>query len=147
MIIIECLSHHMYVYFLYNILISTYRRNYPIAMCRGSWKNRGKNFSDKGILLECGKRDLTTTKNVLHFVTSGNAKYMFALNKELFFVPVVMLLKCFRDVSDSYIYRRLMVGVGDDPYYKVGMKLGTRYEQQDKHCFSSDHLAAERLLA
>ena len=99
-------------------MLQTTRRNYPVAMSRGSWKNRGKNFSDKGILLECGKRDLTTTKNVLHFVTSGNAKYMFSVSKELYFVPVMMLLKCFKDVPDSYIYRRLMVGVGDDPYYK-----------------------------
>eukprot|EP00092_Neocalanus_flemingeri_P024162 GFUD01026209.1.p1 GENE.GFUD01026209.1~~GFUD01026209.1.p1 ORF type:complete len:1157 (+),score=299.03 GFUD01026209.1:56-3526(+) len=99
-------------------MLQTTRRNYPVAMKRGSWKNRGKNFSDMGVLLECGKKDLTTTKNVLHFVTTGNAKYMFALNKELFFVPVILILKCLKDVPDSYIYRRLMVGVGDDPYYK-----------------------------
>merc|ERR550519_606315 len=99
-------------------MLQTTRRNYPVAMKRGGWKKRGQNFSDLGVLLECGKRDLTTTKNVLHFVTTGSAKYMFALNKELFFLPVMMLLKCLRDVSDSYIYRRLMVGVGEDPYYQ-----------------------------
>merc|ERR1719318_280797 len=99
-------------------MLQTTRRNYPVAMKRGGWKKRGQNFSELGVLLECGKRDLTTTKNVLHFVTTGNAKYMFALNKELFFVPVMMILKCMKDVPDSYIYRRLMVGVGDDPYYK-----------------------------
>merc|ERR550519_771723 len=99
-------------------MLQTTRRNYPIAMKRGGWKKRGQNFSELGVLLECGKRDLTTTKNVLHFVTTGSAKYMFALNKELFFLPVIMLLKCLKDVSDSYIYRRLMVGVGEDPYYQ-----------------------------
>ena len=99
-------------------MLQTTRRNYPVAMKRGGWKKRGQNFSELGVLLECGKRDLTTTKNVLHFVTTGSAKYMFALNKELFFLPVMMLLKCLRDVSDSYIYRRLMVGVGEDPYYQ-----------------------------
>ena len=99
-------------------MLQTTRRNYPVAMKRGGWKKRGQNFSELGVLLECGKRDLTTTKNVLHFVTTGSAKYMFALNKELFFLPVVMLLKCLKDVSDSYIYRRLMVGVVDDPYYQ-----------------------------
>merc|ERR550519_1744741 len=99
-------------------MLQTTRRNYPVAMKRGGWKKRGQNFSDLGVLLECGKRDLTTTKNVLHFVTTGCAKYMFALNKELFFLPVMMLLKCLKDVSDSYIYRRLMVGVGEDPYYQ-----------------------------
>lgn len=118
-------------------MLQTTRRNYPVAMCRGSWKNRGKNFSDKGILLECGKRDLTTTKNVLHFVTSGNAKYMFALNKELFFVPVMMILKCFKNCSDSFIYRRLMVGVGDDPYYK-GIVANMLRELQDEGIYDQD---------
>ena len=118
-------------------MLQTTRRNYPVSMCRGSWRNRGKNFSDKGVLLECGKRDLTTTKNVLHFVTSGNAKFMFALNKELFFVPVMMLLKCFRDVTDSYIYRRLMVGVGDDPYYK-GIVANMLRELQDEGIYNQD---------
>ena len=40
-----------------------------MTMKRGNWKKRGKNFSDLGVLLECGKRYLTTTKNVLHFDT------------------------------------------------------------------------------
>ena len=62
-------------------------------MQRPSWKNRGKNFSDLGVMLECGKRDLTTVKNVLHYVTTGSAKFMFNVGKELFFVPVVMVLK------------------------------------------------------
>lgn len=116
-------------------MLQTTRRNYPVAMKRGSWKNRGKNFSDVGVLLECGKRDLTTTKNVLHFVTTGTAKFMFALNKELFFVPVVMILKCMKDVPDSYIYKRLMVGVGDDPYYK-GNIVNMLRELQDEGIFS-----------
>ena len=64
-----------------------------MAMQRPSWKNRGKNFSDLGVMLECGKRDLTTVKNVLHYVTTGSAKFMFNVGKELFFVPVVMVLK------------------------------------------------------
>ena len=74
-------------------MLQTTRRNYPVAMQRPSWKNRGKNFSDLGVLLECGKRDLTTVKNVLHYVTTGSAKFMFNVGKELFFVPVVMILK------------------------------------------------------
>merc|ERR550519_1862752 len=118
-------------------MLQTTRRNYPVAMKRGSWKNRGKNFSDLGVLLECGKRDLTTTKNVLHFVTTGSAKYMFALNKELFFLPVMMLLKCLKDVSDSYIYKRLMVGAGDDPYYK-GSVVNMLREVQEEGIFSHD---------
>merc|ERR1719153_930938 len=118
-------------------MLQTTRRNYPVAMKRGGWKKRGQNFSDLGVLLECGKRDLTTTKNVLHFVTTGSAKYMFALNKELFFLPVVMLLKCLKDVSDSYIYRRLMVGVVDDPYYQ-GAIVNMLRELQEEGLYNQD---------
>ena len=118
-------------------MLQTTRRNYPVAMKRDGWKKRGKNFSSLGVLLECGKRDLTTTKNVLHFVTTGTAKFMFALNKELFFVPVVMILKCLKDVSDSYIYRRLLVGVGDDPYYQ-GNIVNMLRELQDEGLYSRE---------
>jgi DNA-directed RNA polymerase I subunit RPA2 len=77
-------------------MLQTTRRNYPIAMKRSGWKNRGKNFSDLGVLLECGKRDMTTTKNVLHYVKTGTAKFMFSLGRELFFVPVMMILKALK---------------------------------------------------
>lgn len=68
-------------------------------MKRPGWKGRGKNFSDLGVLLECGKPDLTTTKNVLHYVTTGTARFMFSYNKELYFVPVIMLLKCLKVIN------------------------------------------------
>lgn len=119
-------------------MLQTTRRNYPVAMRRGGWRKRGQNFSDLGVLLECGKRDLTTTKNVLHFVTTGSAKFMFALNKELFFVPVVMLLKCLVDVSDSALYRRLVVGVGEDPYYQ-GALVAMLRELQEEGLYSRQH--------
>ena len=80
-------------------MLLTTRRNYPIAMQRPSWKNRGKNFSDLGIQIDCGKADLTTVKNVLHFVTSGTTKFMFNVGKELYFVPIVMLMKCLTQVN------------------------------------------------
>ena len=37
-------------------MLQTTRRNYPIAMQRPSWKNRGKNFSDLGVQIDCGCR-------------------------------------------------------------------------------------------
>ena len=83
-------------------MLLTTRRNYPIAMQRPSWKNRGKNFSDLGIQIDCGKADLTTVKNVLHFVTSGTTKFMFNVGKELYFVPIVMLMKCLTQVCEKY---------------------------------------------
>jgi len=118
-------------------MLQTTRRNYPIAMQRSSWKNRGANFSDMGVLLECGKRDLTTTKNVVHYVTTGNIRFMFSVNKELFFVPVVLVLKCLKDVTDSELYSELMVGAGDDSYRK-GVIINMIRELQEDSIFSRD---------
>ena len=79
-------------------------------MQRPSWKNRGKNFSDLGVQIDCGKLDLTTVKNVLHFVTTGTCKFMFNVGKELFFIPVVMVLKCLSNQSDKQIFDHLIAG-------------------------------------
>lgn len=95
-------------------MLLTTRRNYPVAMQRPSWKNRGKNFSDLGVQIDCSKTDMTTVKNVLHFVTTGTAKFMFNVGKELFFVPVVMVLKCLVDKSDAEIYSHLVAGKLDE---------------------------------
>jgi DNA-directed RNA polymerase I subunit RPA2 len=53
---------------------------------------------------------LTTIKNVVHFVTTGTAKYMFNVGKELFFVPAIMILKCLSSRSDADIYAKLIQG-------------------------------------
>ncbi|KAJ8929567.1 hypothetical protein NQ314_017731 [Rhamnusium bicolor] len=37
------------------------RRNYPIAIKRSSWKQRGSLFSDCGISIRCVKNDQTAT--------------------------------------------------------------------------------------
>lgn len=37
------------------------RRNYPIAIRRSGWKQRGDQFSDLGILLRCVRDDNTAT--------------------------------------------------------------------------------------
>ena len=60
--------------------------------------------------IDCGKRDMTTVKNVIHFVTTGTAKFMFNVGKELFFVPAVMILKCLTSRSDADIYAKLIQG-------------------------------------
>lgn len=45
---------------LIRMLIMT-RRNYPIAVCRSSWKKRGELFSDKGVMVRCVQKDETET--------------------------------------------------------------------------------------
>jgi len=121
-------------------MLQTTRRNYPIAMQRPSWKNRGKNFSDLGIQIDCGKPDLTTVKNVLHFVTTGTAKFMFNVGKELYFVPVVMLMKCLTDRSDAEIYAQLIAGTDESDHYYRGCLKTMLSEPQDEGLFTPDQI-------
>jgi len=127
-------------------MLLTTRRNYPIAMSRSGWKNRGKHFSDLGILLECGKSDLTTTKNVLHFVTSGSAKFMFSFSRELFFVPVIMVLKCLSDRSDSGIFKELTSGTDPENHYYRGCMKNMLAEPWAEGLYSSQQVERYFLL-
>lgn len=99
------------------MLIMT-RRNYPIAMVRPSWKNRGKMFSEYGVSLRSVKPDQTGSNLVLHYLTNGTVQVMFSYMKELFFMPVMMLLKALCDVTDHHIYSELTAGKEDDSFFK-----------------------------
>uniref|UniRef100_A0A182MM49 DNA-directed RNA polymerase subunit beta n=1 Tax=Anopheles culicifacies TaxID=139723 RepID=A0A182MM49_9DIPT len=102
---------------LIRMLVMT-RRNYPIALNRNTWRDRGKEFSTKGILIRCVRNDQHSTNNVLHFLTNGTAKLMINIRKSLSFVPVMMILKALVNYSDNEIYRKLIVGFEDDQYYR-----------------------------
>ena len=102
-----------------NILKIKITCNNNFIIFRPSWKNRGKSFSDFGISIDCCKPDLTTIKNVVHFVTTGTAKFMFNVGRELFFIPVIMILKMLSNRSDAYIYEQLCAGAdSEDHYYR-----------------------------
>ncbi|KAJ8953551.1 hypothetical protein NQ318_002971 [Aromia moschata] len=93
------------------------RRNYPIAIKRSGWKQRGSLFSDYGISMRCVTKDQTATTNVLHFVTDGSAKLMFSYHKVLYYVPLCLVLRCLCDNSDQYTFQKLKQGFEDDLYY------------------------------
>ncbi|KAF4528628.1 hypothetical protein B566_EDAN009232 [Ephemera danica] len=101
---------------LIRMLVQT-RANYPVAMQRGGWKNRGAQFSEIGVLVRCVATDLRVTNNVLHFVNDGTSKLMFSLEKVLYFVPLMLVLKSCLDVTDEYIFQQLTLGCEDDLYY------------------------------
>jgi DNA-directed RNA polymerase I subunit RPA2 len=94
------------------------RRNYPLCLKRGTWMNRGKFFSDLGIMIRCVSLDHTATNNVLHFLTNGTAKFMFSHKKTLSYLPVMLLLKCLMGYTDEKIFKDLISGLEGDLYYK-----------------------------
>lgn len=94
------------------------RRNYPLALKRSTWVNRGKFFSEHGIMIRSTSLDHTSTNNVLHFLNNGTAKMMFSHRKMLSYLPVMLLLKSLMCYSDEKIFNDLIAGYETDLYYK-----------------------------
>lgn len=98
-------------------LLQATRRNYPITIKRSSWKTRGINFSDIGVLIRCVREDETSYNNVLHYLNNGTCKLMFSHLKLMAYVPVCLVLKCLMDYSDEILYQHLIRGYEDNQYY------------------------------
>lgn len=94
------------------------RRNYPIVLKRSTWKDRGKFFSDYGVMVRAVAADHTSTNNVLHFLNNGTAKLMFIHRKLLSYLPIMLLLKSLQNFSDEKIFNDLMAGYETDLYFK-----------------------------
>ncbi|XP_055386026.1 DNA-directed RNA polymerase I subunit RPA2 [Condylostylus longicornis] len=93
------------------------RRNYPIVMKRSTWKDRGKMFTDVGVMIRTVRSDEQSFNNVLHFLSNGTAKFMFSQSKILSYLPVCLLLKCLVDYTDKKIFEELIHGYESDQYY------------------------------
>ncbi|XP_053642694.2 DNA-directed RNA polymerase I subunit RPA2 isoform X1 [Cherax quadricarinatus] len=103
-------------------MLSTNRRNYPIAITRDAWKKRGAGFTDKGLLMRCVQEDQFSSVNELHYLTTGGAKLSFLLGKQLYVIPLIMCLKALMDLTDHQIYLHLIRGRETDKYFSEKIK-------------------------
>eukprot|EP00105_Crassostrea_gigas_P025965 XP_011446725.1 PREDICTED: DNA-directed RNA polymerase I subunit RPA2 [Crassostrea gigas] len=94
------------------------RRNFPTCINRPSWKNRGKQYTEYGVSLRSVGDDNIGVNNVLHYLSNGSASLCFSHQKEMFFVPVVFILKALHNVTDKFIYDQLIQGKEDNSFYK-----------------------------
>ena len=88
------------------------RRNYPMAIIRGSFVNRGSTYTKFGMQIRSVRPDQTSQTNVLHYLTDGNVTFRFSWRKNEFLVPVMMILKALVETNDREIFRGLVGVVG-----------------------------------
>lgn len=96
---------------LIRMLIVT-RRNYPMAIIRPSFVNRGKEYSQFGILIRSVRPDQTSQSNTLHYLNDGNATFRFSWRKNEYLVPVMMILKALVETNDRDIFEGLVGAAG-----------------------------------
>ncbi|KAH0564451.1 hypothetical protein KQX54_012185 [Cotesia glomerata] len=93
------------------------RRNYPIGIKRSGWKTRGEKYSDLGVSIRCVRDNNTATTKVLHYATNGSAFLMFSLYKNLYCIPVIVVMMALYNSVDRWTYVNLTRGCENDHYY------------------------------
>ncbi|GIY37975.1 DNA-directed RNA polymerase I subunit RPA2 [Caerostris darwini] len=99
-------------------LLIAKRRNYPIAMLSSSWKKRGDLFTEFGVLVRSVRKDQSGTNNVMHYLSDGTAKLMFTYKREMFIIPVMIILRALVTHVGFHIYQQLIKGKEKDTYYQ-----------------------------
>ncbi|KAL2885387.1 DNA-directed RNA polymerase I subunit RPA2 [Ceratocystis lukuohia] len=93
-------------------LLQVNRRNFPLAVVRPSFTNRGVGYTQYGIIFRSLRPDETSQTNVLHYLNDGNVTFRFSWRKAEYLLPVVMLLKALVDTSDREIFEGLIGPAG-----------------------------------
>lgn len=79
------------------------KRNYPMAISRATFANRGPTFSQYGVSIRSVRPDQSAQTNVLHYLTDGNVTMRFSWRKNEYLVPVIMILKALVETNDREI--------------------------------------------
>ncbi|MCJ1445590.1 MAG: DNA-directed RNA polymerase I subunit RPA2 [Stictis urceolatum] len=84
------------------------KRNYPMAIVRGSYTGRGAAYTKFGIQIRCCRPDQTSQTNVLHYLSDGDITFRFSWKKAEYLVPVMMILKALVETNDRDIFEKLV---------------------------------------
>jgi len=86
------------------------KRNYPIAFQRPTFINRGRLFSTYAVQMRCVREDMFAQSITVHYLTDGNCMMKFIYHKQEFLIPIYIVLKAMKEVTDSQIYKRIVKG-------------------------------------
>ncbi|KAI8938970.1 DNA-directed RNA polymerase I subunit RPA2 [Plenodomus lindquistii] len=93
-------------------MLQVNRRNYPMAIKRGAFTNRGPGYTPYGILIRSMRPDQTSQTNGLHYLNDGNVNLRFSWRKAEYLVPVMMVLKALVETNDREIFEGLVGAAG-----------------------------------
>lgn len=93
-------------------LLMMNKRNYPLAINRPSFTNRGQAYTPYGIIIRSVRPDETSQTNVLHYLNDGNVTFRFSWRKNEYLVPVMMILKALVETNDREVFEGLIGPAG-----------------------------------
>lgn len=93
-------------------MLQVNKRNFPMAINRPSFQNRGPGYTPYGIILRSVRPDETSQTNVLHYLNDGNVTFRFSWRKNEYLVPVIMILKALVETNDREIFEGVIGPMG-----------------------------------
>nr|WCZ58370.1 RNA polymerase I subunit RPA135 [Paratrimastix eleionoma] len=122
-------------------LIIMPRKNCPMAMNRGAYTKRGHLYTNFGVQIRCARPDQTSQTIVLHYLSDGTATARFSIRRQEFFIPVVLLLRCFRECTDKEVFEAGLQGDEENSFMKGRLEAMIRQVHQIK-CYTMDQSLA-----
>ncbi|KHN78016.1 DNA-directed RNA polymerase I subunit RPA2 [Toxocara canis] len=98
-------------------LLVANRRNFPIAIVRRSFKEKGKLFTQYGVMMRCIRENHSAAMITLHYLETGAITVALQFRRELFYVPLMYVLKALVPMNDACIRDHLMRARPNDHFW------------------------------
>ena len=84
------------------------KRNYPIAILRPTYINRGQYYTGFAVQMRCIRDDQFSQTITLHYLTNGEVTLRILYQKQEFLIPVILIIKALVDCSDEEIFLKIV---------------------------------------
>ncbi|WKX89302.1 hypothetical protein Q1695_008726 [Nippostrongylus brasiliensis] len=98
------------------LLISN-RRNFPIALCRKTFREKGLLFTEYGVMMRSVKDNHTAVMMTIHYLETGTLQIALQFRREIFYLPFIYILKALVNKNDAVIAADLQRGRKSDPFF------------------------------
>uniref|UniRef100_A0A915C6V3 DNA-directed RNA polymerase subunit beta n=3 Tax=Parascaris TaxID=6254 RepID=A0A915C6V3_PARUN len=89
-------------------LLVANRRNFPIALVRRSFREKGKLFTQYGVMMRCIKENHSAAMITMHYLETGAITVAVQYRRELFYIPLMYILKALVPMNDACIRDHLV---------------------------------------
>ena len=90
-------------------LLLVQRRNYPLALIRQIWREKGDIFTDTGVSIRCVSKNHSVCIMTLHYLNNGSSILAIKLPYgRILYIPFIYILKAVVDITDYEILQEIM---------------------------------------
>ncbi|VDN34413.1 unnamed protein product [Gongylonema pulchrum] len=84
-------------------LLVANRRNYPIALIRRTFREKGPLFTQYGVMMRCIRGCHSASIITLHYLENGSIVIALQFRRELFYLPLMYVIKALTSMNDQCI--------------------------------------------